>query len=177
MTMNPNAPRRGQPFTRQHSVKVLEHGIQRAVFAWRELFMAQQPVLELLHAIPNGAGLRHTVKRKFDGTKTRFSKEGYKLKKEGMTAGIPDCCLPAPRGPYHGLYIEHKSATGTVSREQKRKITLLLAEGYHVVVSRDAITTINLILAYLALGPFDARQPGLEQPVLVRKRRRAPLPG
>ena len=165
-----------QSLTTLRSRNVLEHGIQRGLFDWREAAVGQCPELELLHAIPNGAGLKHTVKRQSDGTKTRFSKEGYKLKREGMTKGIPDVSFPVPRGPYHGLYIEHKTTSGTVSPDQKRKISLLLQQGYHVVLSRDAITSIDLVKAYLALGPFDLRRPGLEPPTLVRKRPRAPLP-
>ncbi len=133
-----------------------EHALQRAVFDWREIAQAQHPVLRLLHAIPNGAGLRHTVKRRSDGTKTRFSREGYKLKREGMTAGVPDVCLPAARGPYHGLYIEHKTKTGTTSEAQRQFIAGLEAEGYLVAVSRDAAASIELIQRYLNQGGFDA---------------------
>ena len=178
-TENPQIQRarRRQSITTRRSRNMLEHGLQTAVFDWRELTMPQVPELELLHAIPNGAGLRHTVKRRFDGTKTRFCKEGYRLKREGLTRGIPDCCFPVPRGPYHGMYIEHKTSTGPVSTEQKRKITLLLAQGYHVIVSRDAMTTIESIKAYLALGLFDPRTPGLLlPPTLARKRPRASQP-
>lgn len=145
----------------RNSVRVLEHQIQLAVFDWRRCAQGQMPVLKLLYAVPNGAGLRHTVKRKLDGSKVRYSQEGQKLRREGMTAGVPDVCLPAARGPYHGLYIEHKTDTGTVSQEQKAFMDGLLAEGYCVLISRDALTTISLITAYVALGTFDPASAGL----------------
>lgn len=154
----------------------LEHGIQRALFDWREVMKGQHPELELLHAIPNGAGLRHTVKRRFDGKKTRFSAEGYKLKREGMTAGIPDVHLPVARGPYHGLYIEHKAGDNGVSTEQAKKMRQLEQEGHCVVVSRDALTSIAIITDYLALGPYAAGSAGLSVPTWARTRRRAPRP-
>lgn len=167
---------RRRSLTSRRSRNTLEHGIQRAVFDWRELMLAQHPELELLHAIPNGAGLRHTVKRRLDGKKTRFSAEGYKLKREGMTAGIPDVHLPVARGPYHGLYIEHKTGTGSVSTEQAKKMRRLEAEGHCVVLSRDSLTSIDFITRYLALGPYAGKAAGLSVPTWARTRRRAPPP-
>lgn len=167
---------RRRSLTTRRSRNTVEHGIQRALFDWRELMTAQHPELELMHAIPNGAGLRHTVKRRFDGKKTRFSAEGYKLKREGMTAGIPDVHLPVARGPYHGLYIEHKTASGTVSTEQAKKMRRLEAEGHCVVLSRDSMTSIDFITRYLALGPYAGKAAGLSVPTWGRKRPRASRP-
>lgn len=130
-----------------------EHQIQRAVFDWREAVKAQIPELQLLHAIPNGAGVRHQW-RMIGGVMRRVSKEGAKLRREGLTAGIPDVGWPVPRGPFHGLYIEHKAGTKGPTDDQKRIISLLRAQGYAVHVSRSADTSIGIITAYWALGPF-----------------------
>lgn len=159
---------------RPASMKVMEHAIQVGLFAWRELAQARHPELELLHAIPNGAGLKHTVKRTASGGKTRFSAEGQKLRKEGLTSGIPDVGFPVARGPHHGMYIEHKTKTGPVSPSQRRKIKLLLAQGYAVILSRDTMTSIDAIKAYLALGPFDPSTPGFDPPTLPKTRQAAP---
>lgn len=54
----------------------------------------QWPELALLHHIPNGG--------------TRDAVEAKHLKQQGVKSGVPDLCLPVPRGQYHGLYIEIK---------------------------------------------------------------------
>lgn len=172
----PNTPRR-ESIMKRRSRRLLEHGLQVAVVAWRDFNKARLPVLALLHAIPNGAGLKHTVKRHLDGSKTRYSQEGHRLRKEGLTSGIPDMSLPAPRGPYHGLYIEHKYGDNSLSKEQRDIASKLASEGYYVEVSKDALTSIALIEAYLALGPYDPRSAGLSEPTLGKKRRPVQLPG
>lgn len=50
----------------------------------------QWPELALLHHIPNGG--------------TRDAVEAKHLKQQGVKSGVPDLCLPVPRGQYHGLY-------------------------------------------------------------------------
>lgn len=167
---------RRETLMKRRSRRLLEHGLQVAVIAWRDLNKPRLPELELLFAIPNGAGLKHTVKRHYDGSKTRYSQEGARLRKEGLTAGIPDVCLSVARGPYHGLYIEHKYGDNSLSKEQRQKAAALAAEGYYVEVSKDALVSIALIEAYLALGPYDARSAGLSAPTLGRKRPPAPRP-
>ena len=65
------------------------------------------PWLVVAYASPNG-GLRpsRTVIRR--GKKVRYSVEGQKLRAQGAKDGVPDVCIPAPRGDYHGLYFEFK---------------------------------------------------------------------
>lgn len=72
-------------------------------------------------AIPNG-GKRTMV-------------QAVKMKRTGLVAGIPDLCIPVPRSPYHGLFIEMKRVHGgTVSENQKYWIARLKELGYQAVV-------------------------------------------
>lgn len=146
---------------RRASRNALEHAIQRAVFDWRAIMVGRFPELNLLHAVPNGAGLRHTVRRRLDGQVTRFSAEGVKLRREGMTSGVPDVSFPCARGPYHGLYIEHKAGKNGTSKAQRDFMELLRAERYLCVVSRDAAYSIDVIQRYLAQGRFRDAAPTL----------------
>ena len=75
-------------------------------FRWAALAKSRWPELVLLHAIPNG-GHRHKA-------------VAVRMKAEGMKAGVPDICLPVPRGSWHGLYLELKTEDGSVSRAQRR---------------------------------------------------------
>ncbi len=175
--MTTAVPKRRPLFQRRRRTAI-EHGIQVGLFDWRAIAVGQLPELALLHAVPNGAGLKHTVKRKACGTKVRYSAEGARLRREGLTAGIPDVAWPVPRGPYHGLYIEHKSEVGPVSDEQIKMIRLLIAQGYYVAVSRGSAESIELVRAYWNLGDFSVGAPSpLAVPVVPHPRRkRTPTP-
>jgi len=99
-----------------------EDGHQAALFCWTAMNMVQQPLLRWLFAIPNG-GSRHSA-------------EALKLKATGVKSGVPDLCLPVPRIPYHGLYIELKrpaslgKLVGRASEDQLEWITFLREQGY-----------------------------------------------
>ncbi|TQF00200.1 MAG: hypothetical protein FKY71_04640 [Spiribacter salinus] len=82
-----------------------EHDEQRSLIAWARMAQAKRPELALLHAIPNG-GHRNRV-------------AAARIKAEGAARGVPDLCLPVPRGERHGLYIELKAGKGRPSREQR----------------------------------------------------------
>jgi len=148
MSLTPRRPRR----------RKIEHGIQVALFDWRAMMVAQIPELALLHAIPNGAALKHSVRRTASGKNVRYSAEGKALRKEGLTSSIPDVHWPVPRGRYHGLYIEHKAPKKSVPADQRKMHDLLRAQGHYVVVSRDAQVSIDLVRAYWGLGPFTTKE-------------------
>ena len=76
----------------------------------------QWPELALLHHIPNGG--------------TRDPIEAKHLKQQGVKSGVPDLCLPVPRGQYHGLYIEMKTESGHTSDAQEWWGERLQAQGY-----------------------------------------------
>src|SRR5215203_2049252 len=97
-----------------------EHQEQAALIRWATLSTGAHPELAMLYAIPNG-GARHPV-------------VAAKLKAEGVKRGVPDLCLPVPRGEYHGLYVELKAAGGRPTVEQRAWITALEALGYRARV-------------------------------------------
>lgn len=122
--------------------KDLEHLEQVLLMEWADHpeTWEKYPVLELLHAIPNGG--------KRDG------RTAAKLKNEGVKKGIPDLFLPCARAGYIGLYIEMKTETGVTSKDQDRVAALLIAEGYKVALCRSAEAAKNIIVDYLT--PLDS---------------------
>lgn len=89
------------------------------------------------YAIPNG------------GYRTKA--EAAKLRAEGVSAGVPDLCVPVARGPYHSLYIEMKAERGRVSDAQVEWIGRLRGEGMCAYVCHGASNAIALLERYLAL--------------------------
>ena len=110
---------------------------QTCLFQWAAgMTQLRWPELDLLHHIPNG------------GSRNRI--EAARLKGQGVKAGIPDVCLPVPRGPYSGLYIEMKRKYGgTVSPEQKVRINQLRMQGYRVDVCHGFQDAADIIEAYM----------------------------
>jgi hypothetical protein len=120
-----------------------EHQEQSLLFQWAEHASGKHPELRLLYAIPNSGG--------FSGGFKANVVRVQRLKRAGTKKGVPDICLPVPRGAHHALYIELKAGKGKPSREQTQWLTDLWAQGNetHVCVgwesARDRITE------YLAL--------------------------
>lgn len=122
-----------------------EHQDQSALFQWAQYNTAMYPQLELMYAIPNGAGLNHQVSK----NGKRYSPEAAKLKAEGLKSGVPDVCLPIPSGPYHGLYIELKYGKNTTSPQQNKWIESLRSQDYRVVICYGWEAAAQIILQYL----------------------------
>ena len=80
-----------------------ESAEQIGLFRWAEFQAGAYPELHRLFHIPNG-GHRHKA-------------TAGRLRAEGVKSGVPDICLPVPRGPYHGLYIEMKRMRGNDTSE------------------------------------------------------------
>lgn len=118
-----------------------EHREQRALMNWARMARVHWPELALLHAIPNG-GHRNGV-------------AAAPIKAEGVRRGVPDLCLPVPRGTHHGLYIELKAGKGRPSREQSWWLAALRAQGYHAVLCRGWEAARTVIEDYLT-GRADA---------------------
>lgn len=95
------------------------------------------PELKLLHAIPNGG--------------SRDIREAKNLKRQGVKAGVPDLCLPVPKGAYHGLYIEMKVGRNKPSAKQKEWLAALAENGYAVCVCYGAAEARKHIEKYLRL--------------------------
>lgn len=109
---------------------------QKLLFEWAEYAEVLHPELELLHHLVNEG--------------KRSYRSGYELRKQGMRAGVPDICLPVPRGGYGALYIEMKRKKGgTVSEQQRWWIDKLNAVGNKAVVCHGFDEAKDAILAYL----------------------------
>lgn len=114
----------------------LEGAEQRALFAWAKLNERSHPELALLHAIPNGG--------------KRNPREAANLKAQGVKAGVPDICLPVPRGGCASLYIELKRRQGgRPTQAQLDWMDALKAEGNAVALCYGADAAMTEILRYL----------------------------
>jgi hypothetical protein len=83
----------------------------------------------------------------------RSLRTAVRLKKEGVTTGIPDIIIGKACGIYCGMYIELKRQKGgALSEAQKDMIRELKAEGYYVAVCRGFEEARQELIAYLALG-------------------------
>ena len=91
----------------------------------------------MLHHIPNGG--------------TRDAIEGRHLKQQGVKPGVPDLCLPVPRGLYHALYIEMKTETGRLTPEQKYWGEQLKAQGNMWEVCHGWQSAVRVLEWYLSL--------------------------
>jgi VRR-NUC domain len=99
-------------------------------------WMAMQGIR--FYAVPNG-GKRDIV-------------EAVKFKRTGVSPGVPDICVPVPRGDYHGLYIELKrSVGGQVSEKQKDWIEFLMANGYYAKVAHGFNEARETIMVYFSM--------------------------
>ncbi len=67
----------------------------------------------------------------------------------GVKKGVPDLCLPVPRGQYHGLYIELKTEKGRTSEEQDWWGDHLRLQGYYWGVCHGWRAAVEVIKAYL----------------------------
>lgn len=113
-----------------------EHEEQVALMRLVELHKGRWPELGLLFAVPNG-GDRHPA-------------VASKLKAEGVKKGVPDLCLPIPRGEHHGLFVELKKQKGsTTSPEQKAWIGALKSQGYRAEVCKGAAAAWEVIQEYM----------------------------
>ena len=89
----------------------------------------------LFFAIPNG-GYRNKI-------------TASKLKKEGVTAGVPDLFIAEPRFDISGLFIEMKTNKGVVSKSQKEIMTKLKCKGYCCKVAYGFDEARQITEAYL----------------------------
>ena len=75
---------------------------------------------------------------------------GAKLKRMGTRSGIPDWCLPVPRGGHHGLFIEFKRPGEKPTSNQAGEIAALRADGYCVEIFDDWERAAEFTARYLA---------------------------
>ena len=109
---------------------------QQTFFQWAHLQSWKYPELRLLYHVPNGG--------------SRNKAEAGRLKAEGVKPGVPDICLPVPRGDYHGLYIELKRQKGgSLTPEQENWINALSEQGYLAIVCKGWHEASESIIQYL----------------------------
>lgn len=113
-----------------------EHEEQVALMRLVDMHKGRWPELGMLYAVPNG-GDRHPA-------------VAAKLRAEGVKAGVPDLCLPVPRGGYHGLYVEMKrQGKSTTSAVQKAWVHALKHQGYRAEVCKGATEAWEVIQEYM----------------------------
>ena len=128
-----------------------EHDIQAEFFRRILILEQEEPILLLLHAIPNqGVGGRQGMIH----TKA--------LKREGLRKGFPDICLPVPSADktFTGLYLEFKADKGVLSPEQFMYLNMLTDHGAMCAIVRDAKTGVELVMEYIK----DTGEPDLPLP-------------
>ena len=109
---------------------------QATLFSWARMKTYFYPELEMMFHIPNGG--------------KRSKAEAARFKAEGVKPGVPDICLPVPRGGYHGLYIELKRRRdSSTSDYQKEWIEKLRGQGYAAEVCKGWEAAAELIEKYL----------------------------
>ena len=109
---------------------------QIRLFNWAAMRSSVYPELKDLFHIPNG-GLRSKP-------------EAARMKAAGVKPGVSDIFLPAPRGQYHGLFIELKRQRGgKASDEQKVFINKMRAAGYAAEICHGWEKAAECITAYL----------------------------
>lgn len=109
---------------------------------WYRCASKAHPELGLIFHIPNGGA--------------RDIQTGARLKSEGVLAGMPDYCLPVPRGGFGALYIELKRIEGgQVSPKQSELFPRLKEAGNRVVIAKGWEAARDAVLEYLSLPIMD----------------------
>lgn len=94
----------------------------------------------LIH-IPNGGSRKNAF-------------EGWRLKEQGVRAGVSDLLLPVARGGYFGLWIEFKASPpndSPISKDQKEWLDIVRQQGYYAEMCKGEASAVALIARYLDL--------------------------
>ena len=119
--------------SQSHAVRgQTENELQAAVFRLAQELEIVYPQLALLYAIPNGQ-----------------VRPGQRVE-PGLRPGMPDICLPVPRGRHAALYIELKVGANKPTATQRQMMELLREAGNKVVVFwDDEQVVIDELIAYI----------------------------
>ena len=114
---------------------------QARLVKWTHLqsVRALMPELRWLYHCPNG------------GNRSAFT--GAQMKALGVKPGVPDLTLPVRRPTFTGLIIEMKSATGSLSSEQKEWRDHYLDQGWEFYICRSAEEGRFALCEYLGVLP------------------------
>ena len=108
---------------------------QEMLITWTEYMKARIPDLSLIYHVPN-EGKRSVA-------------TAARMKRMGLKSGVPDLCLPVPKGKYHGMYIEMKANRNKPTDGQKKWLTRLAERGYYCVVAWSYEYARDEILRYM----------------------------
>lgn len=99
-----------------------EENLQRQCVQW---YRTRHPKRLIFH-VPNG-GRRKLL-------------EAIRLKKAGVTRGVPDLIIPEPNKDFHGLCVELKVGKNKLTPEQEQMLVNLSSRGYktEVIYSLEA---------------------------------------
>lgn len=103
----------------------------------------------LLVHIPNGGSRRNAF-------------EGWRLKQQGVRAGVSDLLLPVARGGFFGLWIEFKAAPpndAAVTDAQKDWVGQMREQGYRAEICLGVAAALAVLTDYLSMPPTVA-EPG-----------------
>lgn len=103
---------------------------------FREEFPKEGPLL--IH-IPNGGSRKNAY-------------EGWRLKEQGVRAGVSDLFLPVPRNGFHGLWLEFKAAppnNAALSTSQKEWLDLMRGQGYQALHCLGVAAAMEALRSYL----------------------------
>jgi hypothetical protein len=70
--------------------------------------------------------------------------------REGVHPGVPDIFIPFASKGFHGLFIEFKSARGTLTKAQNDYLNLARARGFKAEVARSAEQALKIFSEYLS---------------------------
>lgn len=138
----------------QRPATPLEHQEQAALFQYATVAARRDGRWRMLFAIPNGTSASSVA-------------TAAKAKQTGLKRGVPDLCLAAPSGEYHGCFVELKRVDGTachVSPEQSAWIERLNGQGYYAVVAYGWQDAVALIEEYLNKKPAGMEPHGFNAP-------------
>ena len=108
------------------------------VRAFRERYPIEGPLL--IH-IPNGGSRKNAF-------------EGWRLKEQGVRAGVSDLLLPLAKGGFFGLWIEFKAAPpndAAVAASQLEWLNDMRAQGYKAEVCLGVQAALKVLDDYLQL--------------------------
>lgn len=137
MERNMGCDKRNQrnPKSRNENRDALEIDIQRAFFDWVEFKRLNDERFRLVFPTLNNA-LPATPMM-------------GKLRKLGMTAGVPDVIGLIPAGLYHGFIIEFKRRNGKVSQGQMDFLKLATKQRYFCGIAYSHTAAIKAVNEYL----------------------------
>lgn len=107
---------------------------------FRERYPVEGPLL--IH-IPNGGSRKNAF-------------EGWRLKQQGVRAGVSDLFLPVARGGFFGLWIEFKAAPpndAEPSDAQLEWLDLMRGQGYQADLCLGVGAALAVLEAYMVLPP------------------------